>query len=176
MVKSKSKPAPKKRTPAKGTPVTPAKGTPVTPAKGTPVIVKDERSARHAVAKPAVAAVTGPTLRSLRSVIYTVDDLSRAKAFYATVLGKQPYFDQPFYVGFEVDGAELGLDPDTKNRKPGPGGAVAYWRVGDISAAWEFSIANGGDPLEPPHAVGGDISVAVIADPSGNYVGLIQTP
>jgi hypothetical protein len=43
--------------------------------------------------------------------------------------GVDPYFDEPFYVGFDVGGFELGLDPDTSTDKPGPGGSVACWKV-----------------------------------------------
>ncbi|MDB4959099.1 MAG: hypothetical protein JWO36_6668 [Myxococcales bacterium] len=169
MAKAKTKPKLKAVAP-KAKPRTPAKGTPIAvkPESSVPVAVKADKSAR--MAKP------GPALRKLRSVIYTVGDLSRSKAFYSALLAKTPYFDQPFYVGFDIDGQELGLDPDTRNRKPGPGGAVGYWKVDDISASWEFAIANSAEPLEPPHAVGEDTSVAVIADPDGNYVGLIQIP
>src|SRR5882672_4852266 len=151
MAKAKTKPVAKKT--ARRTPATGVKK--LTPAVGSMVVPE---------------APAGPVLRKLRSVIYTVADLPRAKSFYGAVLGRQPYFDQPYYVGFDIDGQELGLDPDTKNRKPGPGGAVAYWRVDDISESWVFSISNGADPLEPPHAVGEGISVAVVADPFGNYI------
>jgi hypothetical protein len=33
--------------------------------------------------------------QGLRTVIYHVSDLDRAKAWYASVLGVEPYFDQP---------------------------------------------------------------------------------
>ena len=133
-------------------------------------------TAKKAPAKKAPAKrPAGPVLRAIRSVIYTVDDLARAKQFYATALGREPYFDQPFYVGFDVDGQELGLDPDVSTRKPGPGGALAFWRVDDLTATWNALTTSGGQPLEPPHNVGGSTAVAVIADPFGNYVGLIQT-
>jgi catechol 2,3-dioxygenase-like lactoylglutathione lyase family enzyme len=46
----------------------------------------------------------------LRTVIYPSPDLATARAWYAQVLGQEPYFDQPFYVGFSVGGYELGLD------------------------------------------------------------------
>jgi len=132
-----------------------------------------KRPAPKPAAKPAAKPAKGPQLRAIRSVIYQVSDLASAKAFYAALLGRAPYFDQPFYVGFDVDGAELGLDPDTSNRGPGPGGSIAYWRVDDISASWEHAIANSAQPLEPPHDVGGP-KVAIVSDPFGNYVGLIQ--
>jgi catechol 2,3-dioxygenase-like lactoylglutathione lyase family enzyme len=47
-------------------------------------------------------------LQGLRTVIYQVDDIERAKGWYGEVLGKEPYFDEPFYVGFDVGGFELG--------------------------------------------------------------------
>jgi predicted enzyme related to lactoylglutathione lyase len=113
-------------------------------------------------------------LRSLRSYILQVDDLARAKAFYAAAFGKTPYFDQPFYVGFDLDGQELGLDPDLSKRGPGPGGAVGYWRVDDLAASWELVLSLGGRAITAPHEVGGGIALAVVADPCGNLLGLIQ--
>jgi catechol 2,3-dioxygenase-like lactoylglutathione lyase family enzyme len=62
----------------------------------------------------------------LRTVIYHAPDLAAAKAWYATAFGVRPYFDEPFYVGFEIGGFELGLDPDNKGRNVG-NNAVAYW-------------------------------------------------
>ncbi len=62
----------------------------------------------------------------LRTVIYHVADLKRAKEWYGSAFGVQPYFDEPFYVGFNIGGYELGLDPDNKGVKPGAGGSVAY--------------------------------------------------
>ena len=47
----------------------------------------------------------------LRTAIYHVDDIAKGKAWYAQVLGIEPYFDQPFYVGFNAGGYELGLQP-----------------------------------------------------------------
>ena len=40
----------------------------------------------------------------LRTAIYPVPDLAAGKAWYSRVLGREPYFDQPFYVGFSVAG------------------------------------------------------------------------
>ena len=72
--------------------------------------------------------------QGLRTVIYPAPDLARAKAWYAELLGFAPYFDEVFYVGFNVGGFELGLVPDGK---VGPAGAgvVAYWGVPDVAAA-----------------------------------------
>ena len=66
--------------------------------------------------------------QGLRTVIYNVDNLEKAKAWYTEVLGTKPYFDQPFYVGFNIGGFELGLDPDMSGVSKGIN-AVAYWGV-----------------------------------------------
>jgi predicted enzyme related to lactoylglutathione lyase len=117
---------------------------------------------------------TSPTLGTLRSCIYQVDDLEKAKAFYSAATGKQPYFDEPFYVGFDLGGFELGLDPDVSKRQPGGGGSCGYWKVSDINATWKHLTAIGAQSIELPHNVGGDTHVSVVADPFGNYIGLIQ--
>ncbi len=115
-----------------------------------------------------------PVLRSVRSVIVQVDDLEKAKTFYSAALGRTPYFDQPFYAGYDVDGQELGLHPDVSKVKAGAGGAIAYWKVDDIAQSWEFLLSLGASEIEAPHDVGGDIKTAIIADPFGNLIGLIQ--
>lgn len=115
-----------------------------------------------------------PVLRGVRSVIFQVDDLEKAKTFYSAALGRVPYFDQPFYVGYNVDGQELGLDPDVSKSRPGAGGAVAYWKVDSITESWDFMLSLGGQAVSAPHAVGGEIQMATVADPFGNLVGLIQ--
>ncbi|CAN5301258.1 hypothetical protein BH23GEM4_BH23GEM4_15660 [soil metagenome] len=69
---------------------------------------------------------SGPLL-GLRTAIYRVDDLDRARAWYTDVLGFGPYFDEPFYVGFEVGGYELGLLPSGDGERRGVGGVSVYW-------------------------------------------------
>ncbi len=112
----------------------------------------------------------------LRTVIYRVPDLQRAKSWYRAAFGVDPYFDQPFYVGFNIGGFELGLDPDTKGAKPGAGGVVAYWGVPKLDAAVEHFIGAGATLKSPAQDVGEGIRVATVADPFGNLVGLIENP
>ena len=111
--------------------------------------------------------------KKLRTVIYHVKDLARAKEWYAKVTGKQPYFDEPFYVGFDIDGCELGLDPDFKGVKKG-NQSVAYWAVDSAAAALATLVAAGASVLQPVTNVGGDIQVAVVEDPFGNTLGVIE--
>ena len=49
--------------------------------------------------------------KGLRTIIYPSPDLAKATAWYTGVVGHAPYFNQPFYVGFNVGGFELGLLP-----------------------------------------------------------------
>ena len=72
----------------------------------------------------------------LRTAIYRVGDLDRAKEWYGAVLGIRPYFDEPFYVGFDVGGFELGLQPDESGAPRARTGVVAYWGVNDADAAF----------------------------------------
>jgi predicted enzyme related to lactoylglutathione lyase len=109
----------------------------------------------------------------LRTVIYPVPDLAAGKAWYAQVLGKSPYFDEPFYVGFSVGGFELGLVPDGN---PGAGGGVAYWGVPDVAAEMARLTQLGGVIHDPVTDVGGGIKVAAVRDPFGNVFGVIENP
>ncbi|HWA41101.1 MAG TPA: VOC family protein [Gemmatimonadales bacterium] len=110
------------------------------------------------------------------TVKYAVPDLDAAKAFYAKASGVAPYFDEPFYVGFNIGGDELGLDPDLSVAPNGPGGTVAYWGVSDIAAAAAHLRACGAREIEAPKEVGEGIKVATYADPWGNLIGIIENP
>lgn len=115
-------------------------------------------------------------VKGLGTVIYHVTDLNQAKAWYSTAFAQTPYFDEPFYVGFNIAGYELGLDPNQSVGKSGPGGSVAYWRVPDIEAAVRHFIASGAIVVAPVQDVGGTIKVATVTDPFGNLIGLIENP
>jgi catechol 2,3-dioxygenase-like lactoylglutathione lyase family enzyme len=112
----------------------------------------------------------------LRTVVYQVTDLARARAWYRDLLGIEPYFDQPFYVGFNMGGFELGLDPDASTHRAGAGGSVAYWGVADLEQAWPRALGLGAESVSAPQSVGGDIRVALAKDPFGNLIGLIENP
>ena len=65
-------------------------------------------------------------IKGLRTALYPAPDLTKAKAWYESVFQRKPYFDEPFYVGFEIGGFELGLVPDAQ---PGSTGPKALWGV-----------------------------------------------
>ena len=116
--------------------------------------------------------MTSPLL-GLRTAIYAAPDLDRAKTWYTTFLGVKPYFDEPFYVGFNVGGYELALDP---RATPAQGTPVTYWGVTDLQAVYQTLLAQGATVLEEPRNVGGAIEVATLKDPFGNTLGLIENP
>src|SRR5262245_13123625 len=95
-----------------------------------------------------------PTFHGLRTVLYHAPDLEKAKTWYSSVLGFEPYFDQPFYVGYNVGGYELGLDPDASSTPGGNAGVVAYWGVADANAAFDRLISLGATERSPVRDVG----------------------
>jgi predicted enzyme related to lactoylglutathione lyase len=116
------------------------------------------------------------TAIGLRTVIYRVRDIEKAKSWYTAAFGIAPYFDMPFYVGFNIGGFELGLDPDISEGGPGGGGSVAYWGVANLDSAVAHFSAQGAAVQSVARDVGEGIRVASVADPFGNLIGLIENP
>ncbi|HTL68288.1 MAG TPA: VOC family protein [Lacunisphaera sp.] len=116
-----------------------------------------------------------PLLKGLRAVTYRAADLAAGKAWFARAFSLTPYFDEPFYVGYNVGGFELGLSPDGPASDQ-PAGVLAYWGVDDVGAAFAHLLALGATSHEPPKEVGGGITVATVIDPFGNIIGLIENP
>jgi predicted enzyme related to lactoylglutathione lyase len=112
-------------------------------------------------------------IQGLRTAIYPAPDLATGKEWYRQVLGHEPYFDEPFYVGFSVGGFELGLIPDGE---PGAAGVQALWGVPDAAAELARLVALGATVHEPVKEVGGGIKVASVLDPFGNVFGIIENP
>jgi predicted enzyme related to lactoylglutathione lyase len=115
--------------------------------------------------------MTTPLL-GLRTVIHPVADLVGAKGWFTELLGFGPYFDEPFYVGFEVAGYELGLLPDADPS----GGALTYWGVDDVEAAVADAVANGATVHTAASEVGDEIVTATVTSPQGAIVGFIYNP
>ena len=114
-------------------------------------------------------------LQGLRTIVYHVSDLEKAKEWYLKVFDITPYFDEPFYVGYNVGGFELGLDPDPTHYSNG-NHSVTYWGVEDIHASFSKITALDIAIIEAPKNVGGAIWVGSLMDPFGNIIGLIENP
>jgi len=108
----------------------------------------------------------------LRTVIYPAPDLGAAKQWWTALLGIDPYFDQPFYVGFSVAGYELALMPDADPAD----GALVYWGVPDVVEAVASAKASGSIEHSPVAEVGDDIVTATVRTPDGGILGFIYNP
>ena len=111
-------------------------------------------------------------LQGLRTVIYPSPDLDAAKSWWTEVLGQSPYFDEPFYVGFNVAGYELGLLPDL-DADDGP---LVYWGVEDMQAAFDEALEAGASIHDAPEDVGEGIVTGSVISPQGAVVGFIYNP
>ena len=114
--------------------------------------------------------MTSSTTQGIKTVLHPVTDVEKAKPVYTALLGVAPMADAPYYVGYEVEGQQIGL-------VPGGGGMtspVAYWHVADIEAKLAEVTTAGATLIESPRDVGGGRLVATFADPDGNVLGLIQ--
>jgi predicted enzyme related to lactoylglutathione lyase len=117
--------------------------------------------------------------KALMTAAYPIapERLAEAKAWYRCVMHVDPYFDQPFYIGFNIAGYELGLFPKSASEAAQQTtGTQAYWGVDDIKAHFDEMVAASAEVIEAPHDVGGEIEVALLRDPFGNHLGLIHNP
>ena len=93
----------------------------------------------------------------LRTTIYKVANLETAKNWYAKAFQTQPYFDEPFYVGFNIAGYELGLLPEENPTTKKVASVLTYWGVEDIEKEYQRILALGATEHEKPHSVGGPL-------------------
>jgi predicted enzyme related to lactoylglutathione lyase len=145
-----------------------------TPAQATPA------RATAVESDPAPAMLTpipeAGMLQGLRTAAYHVEDIEEAKAWYIAATGVEPYFDEPFYVGFNIGGYELGLMPVERGQAPDAGRVVVYWGVADVDVALAHLLEVGAQPNEAVQDVGGGVRVATVRDPFGNILGIIENP
>lgn len=112
----------------------------------------------------------------LRTTVNKVADLAKAKEWYGEAFQIAPYFDEPFYVGFNVAGYEFGLMPDDMPAADKTDNVLSYWGVADIATEFARLKSLGATAESDPVNVGGNIMVAELKDPWGNTIGLIYNP
>lgn len=116
----------------------------------------------------------------LVQVAQRAEDLSRATAFYATLLGSEPTgsFDPPGLVFFALDGTRLLLDAAAPS-------SLLYLGVADVRGRVEELRSAGVRITTEPHVIfhhddsslgpaGTDEWMAFLADSEGNTIGLIS--
>jgi predicted enzyme related to lactoylglutathione lyase len=107
--------------------------------------------------------------QGIRTVVYPVSDLARAKAIFHKLLDVEPYADQPYYVGFKVGDQDIGLDPNGHKA-----GMTAYYHVDDIKQSLQSLLDAGSKILQEIKDVGDGRLIVSVKDPDGNIIGLIQ--
>src|SRR5690242_11841685 len=96
----------------------------------------------------------------LKIVVVPVADLDAGKAFYGALLGVEPSVDAAYYVGYDVAGQHLGLNPH--GHAQGMTGPVYYWTVDDLAASRDALVAAGGKVLQDATEVGGGRTIATV--------------
>jgi predicted enzyme related to lactoylglutathione lyase len=109
----------------------------------------------------------------VKTIIYPVTNLARARTLYGKLLGVEPYMDEAYYVGFNIEGQDVGLDPQVYSK--GMTGPVSYWHVDDIKKSLKALLDAGAEAHQEVKDVGGGKLIASVKDADGNVIGLIQS-
>ena len=115
-------------------------------------------------------------MHGLRTVIYKVSDLNKAAEWYTKAFETDPYFKEPYYIGYNIGGYELGLLPNEDSTMKASDNVITYWGVDDINSEYNRIIGLGATEHEKPTNYGGELMVASVIDPWGNVIGLIYNP
>src|SRR5258708_32483256 len=107
--------------------------------------------------------------KGIRTIIYTVKDVTQARALFRKLLGVEPYSDQPYYVGFKIGDQDIGLVPNGHNA-----GMTAFYHVDDIKNSLQILLDGGSEIIQDIKDVGGGRLIASVKDKDGNIIGLIQ--
>lgn len=107
----------------------------------------------------------------IRTVLTPVQDVDAARPVWTALLG-EPTTDSPYYVGWTVDGQEIGLVPG--GDRQGLRGPTPYWGVDDVAATVAALVAAGGTAVQEPRDVGGGRLVALVTDAEDHLFGLVQ--
>lgn len=107
--------------------------------------------------------------KGIKTILYPVKDMARAKTLFRELLETDPYADQPYYVGFKVGDQDIGLVPGNPE-----GGMTAFFHVGDIKNSLQILLAAGSEMLQDIKHVGEGRLIASVKTTDGNIIGLIE--
>jgi predicted enzyme related to lactoylglutathione lyase len=107
--------------------------------------------------------------KGIRTVVYPVNDINKAKALFRGLLGKEPYADDPYYAGFKVGKVDIGLDPNGHKE-----GMTVYYEVDNIKESLQSLLDAGAKQIQEIKDVGAGRLIASAKDADGNIIGLLQ--
>lgn len=107
--------------------------------------------------------------KGIKTIVYPVTDLAKAKVLFTALLGNEPIVDQPYYVGYKIGDQDIGLDPNGHKH-----GMTPYYQVEDIKQSLQALLDTGATTIEDIKDVGGGKLIAVVKDTEGNIIGLSQ--
>ena len=109
----------------------------------------------------------------LNTVMIGSDDPKSLSDFYTKVLGK-PTLEDSAYVGWQAGSAWLmiGAHSDVKGRNEMPGRIMVNFETPDVKGEFDRLKALGATVKQEPYqpgSAGGEMWLATLADPDGNY-------
>jgi len=107
--------------------------------------------------------------KGIKTILYPVKDMTQAKTLFQKLLEVEPYADQPYYVGFKVDGQDIGLVPGNPE-----GGVAAFFHVDNIKSSLQILLEAGAVIIQDIKNVGGERLIASVKDVDDNIIGLVQ--
>lgn len=123
-------------------------------------------------------------LRGFANLNLVADDIPAAIDWYSTVLDQQPYFVRPergtpeyaeFRFGDDEDELAL-MSSSYRAALEQPGGAVMSLHVDDAGRAFARLLELGATVHQPLIERGEGWRNAILVDPFGNLLGIIQSP
>ncbi len=108
--------------------------------------------------------------QGVKTIVYPVTNLAESRALFMVLLGVEPVADSTYYVGWNIDGQDIGLDPNGHRN----GGPLPYYHVDDIHVSLKALTDAGATLLQDVSNVGGGRQIASVKDADGNPIGLIQ--
>ena len=87
--------------------------------------------------------------KGIRTVVYPVQGMGKAKALFRELLGKEPHAADLYYVGFRFGKQDIGLDPNGHKE-----GMTVYDEVDDIEKSLRSLLDAGATQVQEIKDVG----------------------
>jgi predicted enzyme related to lactoylglutathione lyase len=107
--------------------------------------------------------------QGIKTIVYPVKNVAQAKQLFTALLGKEPFVDQPYYVGYKIGDQDIGLDPNGHKH-----GATPYYQVDDIRGTLQSLLDAGAQTIQDVQDVGAGKLIAIVKDTEGNIIGISQ--